>query len=156
MADVQAKRLMEMMDYAPPSYHLEVSLPSFEGKKSLPKKLVEGDIVKLPMSKLQVMILDEDYSVVAQGGYGIYDDTPSVLLESSQNKPENSIDSKKYKNFRIILGKIRRIDLDHGKVIALHQDTSYDAILYRDDKEVAYAYLVQVDHKIALQIGEVK
>ncbi len=156
MTDVQAKRLMEMMDYAPLSYYLEVSLPLFESKKSSPIKLAEGDIIKLPMYKLEVRILDEDYGVIAQGGYGIYNDTPSILIESSQEKLKNSIDNQKYKKFRITLGKIKREELDHGKVITLHQDTRYDAILYRDDTVVAYAHLVQVDQKIALQIGEVK
>ncbi len=156
MPDVQAKRLMEMMHYAQPSYHLEVSLPLFESKKSFPTKLIKGDIIKLPMYKLEVRILDEDYGVIAQGGYGIYNDTPSILIESSQEKPENSIDSKKYKKFRITLGKIKRSEFDHSRVITLHQDTHYDAILYWNDIAVAYAYLVQVDQKIALQIGEVK
>ena len=156
MADVQAKRLMEMMNYAPLSHHLEISLPFLAGKKSLVKNLIEGDIIKLSICKLDLMVLDEDHSTVAQGTYGIYNDTPSILIESNHKNPENNIDSKKYKKFRIILGKIKRSELDHAKVIALHRDTNYDAILYQNDKVVAYANLVQVDQKIALQIGEMK
>ncbi len=68
MPDVQAKRLVEMMDYTPPSLYLEASLLPIESKKSFFKSLSVEDIIVLPMDKMEVMIHNKEHRVF---GYGL-------------------------------------------------------------------------------------
>ena len=155
MPDVQAKRLVEMMDYVPPSLYLEASLLPIESKKSFFKALSIEDIIVLPMDKMEVMIHDSEGSVFGYGLYGHYNDTPSILVESISSKPAKRNDSKKYENMRISMGKIMRRELAEGKITPLHRDTNHDAILYKGSKVKAFASLAQVGQKIALHIREV-
>ncbi len=156
MPEVQAKRLMEMMHYTPLSQYLGVSLLPLHVKNSSLNMLTVGDVILLPIHKMEVMIHDDNGSILANGLYGNYKNIPSVLVESIYKESLNTSDSKKYKKLRISLGTIERRELERGKIMALHQDSNYDATLYRDNKILAQALLVQIDQKIALHIKEVK
>jgi len=144
------------MDRTPILSSLEVCLPFFEIKKSSLEKLAKGDILILPMRQFEVTVLEEGDRIVAQGLYGNYGDTPSILIVDNIAKPLYTDHSNKYENLKISLGEIERRELEQGKIIKLHQDKMYDATLYRDKEVIAYASLVQVDKKAALQIRDVK
>ena len=156
MPEAQAKQLIAMMDRAPILSRLEVCFPPFEVKRSSLEKLARGDILILPTRQFGVTVLEEDDHIVAHGLYGDYSDTPSILIVENSTKPLYPNDSKKYEILKISLGEIEKRELDQGKIITLYQDKMHDATLYRDKEPIAYASLVQVDKKAALQIGEVK
>ena len=156
MPEAQAKQLIAMMDRAPINSRMEVCLPPFEVKRSSLEKLARGDILILPTRQFGVTVLEEGDHIVAQGLYGNYSDVPSILIVESGIKPSYPNDSNKYEILKISLGKIEKRELDQGKIIRLYQDKMYNATLYRGKEPIAYASLVQVDKKAALQIGEVK
>ena len=156
MPDMQAEQLIAMMDRAPVHSHLEVCLPPFEVKKSSLEKLAKGDILILPTQQLGVTIFNEDNQIVAHGLYGNYNSAPSVLIEDCTKKPLSLYDSKKYELLKISLGRIKKRELDQRKIVKLYHDKRYDATLYRDKEPIAYASLVQVNQKAALQIGKIK
>ena len=156
MPEVQARRLIEMMRHTVPSSRVEVCLHPQVMKRSVAKSLSEGDILALPIKKMKVILLDDTGNVMAQGLYGLLDNTPSVLIEESKKSIKESINSKKYKSLKISLGEISGESLEPGKIISLRRDDKYEAALYRDKKLFAYADLVQIDGCIALQIQKVK
>lgn len=156
MPDMQAEQLIAMMDRAPVHSHLEVCLPPFEVKRSSLEKLARGDILMLPTRQFRVTVLEEGDHIVAHGLYGNYSNVPSILIVENGIKPLYPNNSKKYETVKISLGEIEKRELDQGKIIKLHQDKMHDATLYRGKEPIAYASLVQVDKKAALQIREVK
>ncbi len=156
MPEAQARQLIVMMDRTPILSNLEVCLPSFETKKSSLEKLSKGDILILPMRQLEVTVLEEGDRIVAHGLYGNHDNIPSILIVENNKKPLKPNHSNKYEILKISLGEIEKRELDEGKIIKLYQDKMHDATLYRDKEPIAYASLVQVDKKAALQIREVK
>ena len=155
MPEAQARQLIAMMDRAPILSRLEVCLPPLEVKRSSLEKLDRGDILLLPTRQFEVTILEEDDHIVAHGLYGNYRDLPSILIVKNGTKPLYPNDSNKYEILKISLGEIEKRDLDRGKIVKLHQDKMHDATLYRGKEPIAYASLVQVGKKAALQIGEV-
>lgn len=156
MPEVQMKQLITMMNRAPVRSRLEVCLPPFEVKRSSLERLARGDMLMLPTQRLEVTILEEGHYIVAHGLYGNYNDTPSIMIAEHSQTRVSSNDSKKYKLLKISLGEVEKRELDQGKIIKLHQNKLYDAALYRGKELIAYASFVQVDKKVALQIGEVK
>ena len=155
MPDAQARQLIEMMSRAPVQSHLEVCLPPFDIKRSSLEKLARGDILILQNQQFKVTILEEGNHIVGNGLYVNADGQPSVLIKESTPKPLFADDSNKYELLKISLGGVEKKEFCQGKIIKLHQDKAYDAILYRGKKTVAYASLVQVGKNTALQIGEV-
>jgi len=156
MPEAQVRQLIAMMDRTPILSSLEVCLPYFEIKKLSLEKLAKGDILILPMRQLEVTVLEEGDRIVAHGLYGNHDNIPSILIVENNKKPLKPNHSNKYEILKISLGEIEKRGLDEGKIVKLYQDKMYDATLYRDKEPIAYASLVQVDKKAALQIREVK
>ena len=156
MPETQVRQLIAMMDRTPVHSQLEVCLPPFEVKRSSLDKLARGDILILPARQLEVTILEEGDHIVAHGLYGNYRDAPSILIVENGTKPLYPNDSNKYELLKISLGEIEKRKLDEGKIIKLRRDIMHDATLYRGKEPIAYASLVQVDKKAALQIREVK
>ena len=156
MPDAQARQLIAMMNCTPVLSRLEVCLPPFEIKRSSLEKLARGDILVLPTQRLEVAIYGEGDHIVAYGLYGNYSDIPSILIVEHSPKPLSPNDSKKYELLKISFGGVEKRELVQGKIVKLHQDKMYDATLYRGKEQIAYASLVQVDKKAALQIREVK
>ena len=156
MPEAQVKQLIAMMNHSPVRSRLEVCLPPFEVKKSSLERLARGDVLILPTQRLEVTIFEEGDDIVAHGLYGNYNDTPSILIEKGTSKSLFPNNRKKYELLKISLGSVEKRDLIQRKIAKLHQDKIYDATLYRGEKLIAYASFVQVDKKVALQIGEVK
>ncbi|MEA3456330.1 MAG: hypothetical protein U9R26_07460 [Campylobacterota bacterium] len=156
MPEAQAEQLIVMMNRAPVLSRLEVCLPPFEVKISSLKKLAEGDLLVLPTQQFEVIIFEESNRIAAQGLYGTSGSTPSVLVKESRRKAISSDNSKKYEYLKISLGEVEKKDLIQGNIVKLHRDEMYDATLYIGKNLIAYARLVKVDKKTALQIGEVK
>jgi len=156
MSEAQAEQLIVMMNRAPVLSLLEVCLPPFEVKRSSLKKLAEGDLLVLPTQQFEVIILEESNRIVAQGLYGTSDNTPSVLIKNSRYEAISSDNSKKYEYLKISLGEIEKKDIIQGNIVKLRREEMYDATLYSGKSLIAYAYLVKVDKKTALQIGEVR
>jgi len=117
--------------------------------------LSKGDILSLPMRKMETLLLDEQNRIVAHALYGVLDEIPSILIESEAKNPDKHIDSKKYKKLKVLLGKVPATALEKGKIIPLDRFGSYDVVLYRGTKHVASARLVHYGHHIALHIEEV-
>jgi len=160
MPEAQAKRLREMMHTVPSSSLLDACIMPLDIKKSAIGKLESGDIIVLPFRTIDLFVVDASRHLFAEGEYGIYAETPSVLINTIEKTPPAEVDSNKYKSFGtspfwVSLGTIERKRLDRGKIVPLHRDWSYDAALYAGKKIVAYASLVQAGKKIALRIEEV-
>ncbi len=155
MHETQIEQLMEMMRYLPVTSHTEVCLPMIKVKKTLIDKLSKGDILPLQTKEISVDIVEDGY-IVAQGVYGEYQNTPSVLVQKLQRTTIESIHSKKYYTIKIYFGTIERHQVNKGKIITLTTEALHGVLLYNDKQLLAEAALVEWDHKVALEIREVK
>ncbi|HFS82732.1 MAG TPA: hypothetical protein ENK71_02075 [Epsilonproteobacteria bacterium] len=153
MPESQGSKLKAMMRSIAQTVDLEVCLVPYGIKKKSIEKIKEGDILMLPSSHPEVVVLDEDQQVLAQGFYGFHHGIPSVLL---QNRDKDLVNSKKYESFKISLGTIRSVAFDQEDIVSLQQNDRYNATLYHKGELLAYANFVQVEQKVALQIEEVK
>ncbi len=157
MPEVQARRLVEMMRERPPSTTLEVCLPPLSIKKSTLEKLEEGDLLLLPIEKMEVLLLGGNrQEVVARALYGLQDETPSVLILPEEKSGPNPIDTKKYNKLKIVVGSVEQKRIEEGKILPLQRIEMQDAALYRDDRLIAYARLQHHHRQLALHIEEVK
>ena len=155
MPEVQAGRLIEMMRRNPAAPRLEVCLPPFSIRQSALEDLSAGEILSLPIQRLELFLLDERARIVAEALYGTLDDTPSLLIETKRKNPSHHIDSKKYKKLKIVLGKALLAPLEKGRIIPIDRTGEYDAVLQRGEEPFAYARLIQHGRHIALRIEKV-
>ena len=155
MPDTQMKRLMEMMCSQSISSYLDIYMPALQIKKKHLNRLAKGDILPLNSKELRVEIVDDNH-ILAQGIYGIYQDSRSILIEDLPTKMIERSDRKKYETIKVHLGTIERSKYDNNKIVRLITDSKFDALLYRgDDRLLARAVLVQIDGEMALEIEEI-
>jgi hypothetical protein len=155
MADVQASRLIEMMRGVPVSKTLEVCLPPMRIKASLPNKFKRGDTLLLPLRRLEVLVIDEDGSEVAQGRYGVQGEKPALWITECKRRALDDGAGKKHSSLKVVLGRLEENALAQATVVPFIKSTREDAILVVDERTVASASLVRHDHRIALKIEEV-
>ncbi|MEA3490987.1 MAG: hypothetical protein U9R27_03725 [Campylobacterota bacterium] len=155
MHETQVEQLKKMMSYLPVISHVEVCFPMVKIKKTLVDKLSKGDILPLQTKEISVDIVQDGY-IIAQGVYGVYQNTPSVLIQELRNSAIESIHSKKYYTIKISFGTIEKQQVESGKIITLTKEALHDALLYSGEQLLAEAALVEWDHKAALEIREVK
>ena len=155
MSEAQAKKLREMMHTVPSSSRLDACITPLDIKRSAIARLESGDVIVLPFRSIDLFVTDESYHIFAEGEYGIYAETPSVLINTIRNIPASEVDSNKYQFFRVSLGEIEKKELGEGRIIPLHREREYDAALYTGKRLFAYASLVQAGKKAALRIEEV-
>ena len=154
MPESQAQVLREMMRYAPLSSRLDARTSSFQIDKKDLKNLTKGDILILPLEKMELLLVDSDNRTVAIAEYGEYKKEPSVLINEIVNESSENINTKKYEMIFASFGYIRKSDLHSGKIVRLSIDSTYDITLYANGKKIAYASLADCDDKTALMIEE--
>lgn len=155
MPDTQMRRLVEMMQSQHISPYLDIYMPTLQIKKKYLNTLSSGDVLPLNSRELRVEIVDNNHTL-AQGVYGTYQDSKSILIEDVPVKIVEKMDKKKYETIKVYLGNIERAKYDNNKIVRLITDSRFDALLYRgDDKLLAKAILVQVDSEMALKIEEI-
>ncbi|SFV60856.1 hypothetical protein MNB_SV-6-1901 [hydrothermal vent metagenome] len=155
MADTQMKRLVEMMHRESVSSYLDICIPALQVKRKHLNALSKGDVLPLNSKELRVEVLDGNH-ILAQGVYGVYQNSRSVLIEDQPTEIVDRLDKKKYETIRVHLGTIERSKYGSDKIVRLITDSRFDALLYRaDDRLLAKAILVQIDGEMALEIGEI-
>jgi hypothetical protein len=152
MPESQGSKLKALMRSVGKTSDLEVCMVPYGIKKKTIEKLAEGDILVLPSSHPEVVVLGEGDAVLAKGFYGLHHAIPSVLL---QNRDRDLVSNKKYESFKISLGTIKGTEFDQEDIVRLRRKDSFSASLYKKEKLLAYANFVQVEQKVALQIEEV-
>ena len=155
MSDTQMKRLVEMMSSQSLSPYLDIYIPTLHIKKKHLNTLSKGDVLPLNSKVLKVEIVDDKH-ILAQGIYGTYQNSRSVLIEDLPTKMIEKFDKKKYDMIKVHLGSIERAKYDNNKIVRLINDSKFDALLYREDnKLLARAALAQIESGMALKIEEI-
>jgi hypothetical protein len=157
MPEAQTRRLLEMMRHIPSSTTLEACLPPMHINKSVLNKLEKGDLLLLPIEKMELMLFDERrQEIVAKALYGLYDETPSVLIVSDKKDTPKTINTNKYNKLKIVVGTVEQKIVERDKILPLQYSQPQNVTLYRGNRLIAYAKLQQHRNQIVLRIEEVK
>jgi len=152
MADTQVNRLREMMGSHPRTARYSVYIAPLKLKKSEIREMKSGDLWLLPRKRIDIVVEDSQGRILAEGEYGSYHDTPSVLINRTERPSSEALDSKKYKFY---LGSFGKRTLAKGEIIPLEQEERHGVILYRSKKVLAHAVLAEADGRSAVKITEI-
>jgi len=154
-ADNQALHLEKLMQKHQVHPKYEVCFPPVSVKKSALKKLAVGDVFLLGFAKMEMLLLSKDNGCAKAVLTSFGQSMGIRIIERIENIPE-TINSKKYKNIKIVLGTLRSRVLEMGHQVKTAGIDMDEVILYVEEKEFASAKLVMVDGEIAVQVKEVK
>ena len=151
----QALRLEKLMQKHQCHPEYEVCFPPVSVKKSALKKLTAGDLLLLGLERMELQLLSKEDGC-AKAVLSSYDKGMTIRITEHLKSPVKHVDSRKYKNLLISLGKLNSRVLEIGHTVETMQIDPEKVLLYAEEKLVAKGRLVTVDDEIAVEIKEVK
>jgi hypothetical protein len=153
MADTQVNRLRKMMGDLPQTVQRFVYIAPVKLKKSEIRHLEAGDLWVLPQRKIDIIVEDKNGRILAEGEYGTYHGSISILINHVHAHSPKLLDSNKYK---FCLGSFVKRDLARGEIVPLKLEDDHSVHLCKSRRILAYATLSEVKGRAAVKIEEIR
>jgi len=150
----QALRLEKLMQKHQCYPEYELSFPTIAVKKSALKRLRNGDLLLLGMGSME-MLLTSQSNGCAKVVLFSHGKCVKIQIVETFDVIETKSNSKKYKNIKLLLGRVQSRVLERGHTVETAQIDFSEVSLYVEEKKIANARVVVVDDEIAVQIKEV-